>query len=831
MSYYTESLKPRSEKITLITCESVERLKLFVANGSDWDKVVSHFVVGVKDNGTAITSWSFTPETKTLKIIGGADPKTRDISVTYRHFFSNAAINLPYDLDSGTVVEWEPYVSSIGSIGQQLDEENTGIVLESSSNVDFINTDGRFDEIYDTLIWENQSIKFYSWFPTIPITEKIQLFDGVIESKSFSESKVSFKVKDFVFKLKNKVNLGTFTEADGEILPSLLDTPKRRIYGKADYVKMASLDATLDGFALTGDITVALGSATVTGSGTSFLSELSPGDELVGTFNNEEIKLGVQSVESDTALTLGRESEFNLNNLTVVVRPKIPYRGRNRTWHIAGHKLREPSTNITTIAANNAFIVNDVSDFFTGDEITVDGIEAKIRRVSGNYIVTESVISPAPIVGDTITKRPVQEVYFGKRRMIFDRDYSISNVTEAIITLDPLAEFNLFEQRALGVSVVFTNGSRSITTSSTLDFRSILKPRDWIRSGNIAKPEWYEILEVKQQEILIRTPFTYTGATESALIKTVEYVDENSLMTCNCLGKETDGVWMKTASDAVRDLILNDALFPSVNEDRFAKAKSDCDFILSMVIPETLGAEAPLIRDVITNINESVFGSLYGDSTQSIAYSILNATKPELTDIIRDDDILSFSVNSSQKIINKAIINYRPYIDINSEEDTFLTVEHTSDFVDELIGINNTREATLYLYETDKATIMAQRIALFNSLSSANVVIKSKVNLAQVLVNDKIFLSLDRLYKRYAGRDRRKLGTVTGVKRDGYGCEISISDLSNVYNRIPSIAPNTTLDYSLSTEDNKLLWGYIVDDSTETADATSEVGLGSQIIG
>ena len=831
MSYYTESLKPRSEKITLVTAEAVERLKLFTPSGSDWVRTVNHFVVGVKDSGTTITSWSFGPTTKTLTIIGGADPKTRNLSITYRFFFSNAPFNLPYDLNTGAAVEWEPYITSIGSIGQQLDEQNTGIVLESSSNVDFINNDGRFDEIFDTLIWENQSIKFYSWIPTIHISEKIQLFDGVIESKDFSESKVTFRVKDFVFKLKNQVNLGTFTASDGEILPSLLDTPKRRIYGQVNNCRMVSLDATLEGYALTGTLTTTVASATVTGSGTSFLSELSPGDEIVTTFNNEEVKIGIQSIESNTSLTLGDEAELNLVGYTFTNRPKIPYRGRNRSWHIAGHKLRSPSVEITSVDGANVFYVDSVDDFYPGDEITVNGIQARIRRISGLIIVTESSILPRPVSGDLIQKRPIQNLYFGKRSLVFNRDYQISNVTKAIITLEDNAEFNLFEQRSLGVNLTFTNGSRSITTASVADFRSILNPRDWIRSANVSKPDWYEILEVKEQEILIRTAFGGATATEAAIVKNVEYIDENSLMTVNCLGMEVSDLWIKTPSDAVRHLVLNDAGFSSVNETKFAKAKADCDYILSIVIPETLGSESPLIRDVISKINESVFGSLYGDSSQNISYSILNATKPELTDIIRDDDILSFSIQASQKIANKVIVSYRPYVDVNSEEDTFLVETFDSDFVDNLIGIKNTIEKTLYIYETDKAKIIAQRLALFNSLSSASVKLKSKLNLAQVVVNDKVFLSLDRLYKRYGGRDRRKLGTVTGVKRDGYGCEITISDLSNVYNRIPSIAPNTILDYSSSSDDNKLLYGYILNNDTETPDVSSEVGLGANIIG
>lgn len=840
MNYNQAAARPRSEKITLITCDTVERLKLFTLNGADYERSVNYFVVGVKNGSTSLTAgtlplslnqWHFNPLTKMLTINVGSDPKLQDISVKYRLFFSNAAVNLPWDMANGEVVEWEPYVISIGAIGQQLDEENTGIVLETSSSVDLINTDGKFDDIFDTLIWENQQIKFYSWFPEVPISERRQLFDGVIESKSFSESKVTLKVKDFVFRLKDQVRLNTFSTLDGDILASLLDTPKRRIYGQVDHIDTVSLDATLNGYPLTGTISVNFEQTAVTGVGTSFLSELSPEDEIIIVINDEEYKFGVGTIESDTSLTLGDEAVINLSDATVKVLPRVPYRGRNRSWSVAGHKLRSPSTLITDIIGGNVFEVVSALDFFAGDEITVNGIQARIRRITNNYIVTDNVVSPRPLIGNTVQKRPVQAFYFGKRLLTFNRDYQITNSTEAIVVLDPLAEFNLFEARSLGVTVTFTNSDREVSTSSIIDLRSILKTRDWIRSSNLGFPEWYEILEVKEQSLVLRTPFTGPTGPTGALIKNVTYVDENSLMTANCLGMEVSGVWMKTASDAVRHLILNDAGFTQVNETRFSKAKSDCDYILSIAIPESLGAESPKIRDVITNINESVFGSLYGDSSQNISYSILNAQKPELTNIIRDDDILSFTIDTAQKIANKVIVNYRPYIDVISENPTFLVKNFDSDFVDNLIGIRNTIERTLYIYESDKAEIIAQRISLFNSLAGATIKIKAKISLAQTVVNDKLFLSFDRLYKRYAGRDRRKLGTVTGIRIDSYGCEISVSDLSNVYNRIPSIAPNTALDYSAASDDDKLRWGYVLDDDTETADPSSEISLGANIIG
>ncbi|WP_206781268.1 hypothetical protein, partial [Escherichia coli] len=86
----------------------------------------------------------------------------------------------------------------------------------------------------------------------------------------------------------------------------------------------------------------------------------------------------------------------------------------------------------------------------------------------------------------------------------------------------------------------------------------------------------------------------------------------------------------------------------------------------------------------------------------------------------------------------------------------------------------------------------AQRLCFFKSLASSVVTIKSKMNLSNIVVNDKMYLSLDRLFKRYAGNDKRRIGIVSGIKKDGFECEVSLSDLGNIYNRVMSIAPNST---------------------------------------
>lgn len=846
MSYLIESNKLRSEKIILITCESVQRLKLFNVDGSNYSRTVSHFISKVKVGSTLLTqltstalslnSFYFDAKNMKLYVKVGGDPKGYDLSVTYKHFLSSAPIILPNDLLNGEDVEWLPLVQSIGSIGQQLDEESTGTILESSSSVKLINRDGYFDNIFDRLIWENQEIKFYSWFPNLPISEKVQTFEGVIESKDFSEDSITFKVKDFVYRLRNKLDLGLYSELDGSILPSLIGKNKRRIYGQVDNVKTVSLDATLGGYQLTGTLSGTTAALIITGSGTLFLDEVSPTDELFITVSNIVYKFGIESIDSDTQITLSKELEISFSGISGTLKPKLPWRKKNREWLIAGHKLRSPSATITTINNASSFSVGSILDFFDGDEVEINGVPSSIRRISGDNFIMATNIIPLPAVGDFITKRPIKKVFLGSDELVYLRDYTFTNTTESKIMLDELAEFNIAEPHSSNILFTFSHLSNTVTTTYNTDVKTIIQPRDWIRSADITEPEWYEVLDIVQdtstrQLITLRTPFTGTNGNKDILYKNPKVVDENSLVTVSCLGMESGGKWIKSASDAVRHLMLNDAGFSTVNETSFTKAKATCDYILSMVIPESIEGESPMIREVVNKINDSVFGSLYGNNSQSISYSILNSTKPEITTIIRDDDIISFSINCNQTIINKAKINYSPYVDVYSGESALKSITYTSTFVDKYIGIENTKEKTIYLYEDSKALIVAQRICFYNSLSRSIVNLKTKMNFSTTGINDKIYLSLDRLYTRYTGTQRERISIVTGVKNDGYGCEITLTDLGNIYNRIPSIAPTSSSVYTSATSEDKIRWGYILSNSTETPNENDESAIGSGLIG
>ena len=855
MTYAEFAALPASEKIILATIQARTQFKVwqFSFMPYTFHKIVPHFVTDVRVDGVSMVKmdspsdffgstptgqFCYEPKLSKLSIRMPLDvlPRTKNVVVTYKFFFSNTPVILPYNLtQGGEAVEWEARIpeNGIGNLGQQLDDESTGIVLESSSQIQLNNGDRFFDSLFDTLIWENQDIEFFSWSPLIPLSQKIRLFKGLVENKGYDSDKIVFKVKDFVFKLKNQVKLGIFTEADGQIADSILGKPKRRIYGRVKNIKAVGIDSVLDGYQLTGTITIAPDTNIITGTGTEFLKELSTGDELTFILDDGSIeKLNIDEITSDTAATASDETEFSILNKSAKCSPSIPYRFKNRRWHLAGHKLREPSSQVVYPTTSKRYSVNNVEDFFPDDVLTINGLSAEVKRISGNNIILKQSVFPVPTSGDIFVKSPVTRVFFGSKELFIDRDFTLTNTTEAIIELDPEAEFNIARQKTVGVNLTFTSGSRSITTATNLDLRTIIKPRDWIRCGNISTPEWYEVLDVRQQTVTIRNPFTGSTQTTGGRIKVVDLIDDDSLITVDCVGYESvDGAWVKTASDAVKHLIQFDAGFTDIDEESFSQAKLDCNYIMSIVIPESIGAESPQVRDVITKINESVFGSLYGNKSMNLSYAVLTARKPEDMMILREDDILSWEADTEQKIVNKVKVNYRPFIDVFTGEPAFKTIEFGSSFVDEMIGIEDTDEVTLYLYEDDKANIMAHRRAFYRSLSNCKITLKGKLNLSLVAVNDRIVLELDRMFNRFAGQDAKKISIVTGTKKNGTGVELILTDLGNIFNRVPSIAPNTTGTYADSSREDTLRYAFIVDNDVLTPDPSSETDLGSNRIG
>jgi len=761
-----------------------------------------------------------------------SNPNASNIVGYYRLFFASGPFDLPYDLSTGASVPHLPYVKSNSAITKQLDEEQTGVALESSTRITLDNTDGYFDDSFDTLFFENKNIKLYSWSPVIPITEAQLLFSGEIQDKAFSPTVISFNCKDYIYRLREFVSLDLFTASDGAIPDSLVDTPKRRIYGQVDGLKCAPIDNTLDGYTLTGTISSAGFSSTFTGVGTSFLDELSPGDELIIELALETIEATVESIQSDTSLTLSDEVITGFTDVVTIVSPVRPWRKKNRNWHIAGHKLREPTTTIASASQPNRIVLTDGSDLFDNDLIDIDGFDVNIKRITDSQVtLRQNIPTGTPSGGETVTKNPVSKVFLNKKEAFINNDWTVSNTTEAILNLTESAEFNLAPRRILPGSNTFTNGSRDVVANG-VNFLDYVQTRDWVQSDDLNHTDWYEVLAVTEGLITLRVAYAGADNTGSSYRKNPELIGDDSLITVNCIGYESSGEWVKTASDAVKHLLENDANSTNIDTASFTEADANAPYILSVVIPKTIGGTVPTIKAAISEINQSVFGSLVSNLNFDMVYNILTPEKPEDLTALEQWDIVGEPIaRSRNEIVRKVTLKYRPFVDRFTGEDSFKVITQESDFVDNYIGSRQELAITVYLYGTNSAQEIAERYALYNSLSQSVVTVKGKLNLATKNLNEKLWVNLDRIYKRFGGRDRQKIGIINKVTLDGNGTTLEFNDLANIFNRVMSITPDSANDFTSATASEKIKNAYMLDNNLEVPDITSDQELGSNIIG
>ena len=846
MSYQTFADKTASQKITLCHIHASQRVNQWALDsGSTYIKTPEHFVTDVYESNVSLVQasnstlssgeWYYDIVTNVLYVRASddANPNTKTVYLLYRFFYSTIPVDLPYDLSTGEVVPYKGLLKPVSQISQDLDDEQIGVALESSTRINFHNTSGHFDEIYDTVFWENKDVSLWSWSPEILLSEKQKIFSGVIQDRSFSTSSVGFQAKDSMYKLRKPVTMNLFSSSDGNVSDSFLDTPKRLLFGKFKQLECIPVDNVLGGFSLAGTISGAAESTTVTGVGTTFIDECSIGDKITVTLPNADIiEMTIDSIESDASLTISSELEANFAGLVGLNKPEIPFRKKNRTWHIAGHKLRAPSTTIASVEQDNRITIADASDFEAGDRITVDGESAIIKRISGSQFVLRQNLGTTPSVSGVVTKEPVTNCYIGSNEAVITRDFSVTNTTESLIVFEDTAEFNVARQKTINGTFTFTSTSRTVSATGVnlLDF---LKPRDWIRNQSLTHTTWYEVLQVNSEtELDLR--IAYAGTTDagvSAYIKNPNLIEDNTQITVNCVGLEESGVWRKTAADAIKYLVETDAGLV-LDSDSFDESKIIAPEVLSLAIPEKPGGSIPTILKEVTKINKSVFGSLVHDSEFNLVYNVLDTTKPAELNVYKSHDIIgSATITSKNEVVKTVNAKYKPYKDLFSGDDLFTQYSFTNDFAVNSTATEREMDVTIYLYNEVEAQRIAQRYALYNSLSTSIITFRSKLKFFTNSLNDVVWVNFERMYKRFSNRDRQKIGIINKISKSGTDTSIELNDLGNIFNRVPSIAPSTANEFTSASDDEILYNGYVVDDVLETPDTSDETMLNSQIIG
>jgi hypothetical protein len=199
-------------------------------------------------------------------------------------------------------------------------------------------------------------------------------------------------------------------------------------------------------------------------------------------------------------------------------------------------------------------------------------------------------------------------------------------------------------------------------------------------------------------------------------------------------------------------------------------------------------------------------------------------------EVIKDEDIINFSVSSKSDIINSVLVNYKQETDQNTGSIVQSNFILESDFVNEAIKKVEQKTLDLKLYKESEANIIAQRFLFFKSLTQSVVTVRTKLKLSNKSINDVIYLDLDRLYRRYGNSTNKKSGIINMITRDGSNTVVQFNDLANLFSRVSTIADNSAPDFVADSDDVDK-FGYIVDNQMEGPDISSEVGIGNNLIG
>jgi len=823
MSFSDHAAKPISEKITCAWIQPKERI---VANWIDtlapiYSIATSYYVINVLVDSVKLTEASSASLSAGefyydnvnsilhVRLSGDSDPSLSYTVAHYRLFYSDKPIILEYDLSTGRDVEYEGLIKSIGSFKHELDSDDlTGVALSGKGTITLENTAGNFDSIYGKLFWEGAEVRLYAYSD---LGTQI-IYRGTIDTKSYSSKEVKFKVKDVIDKLRDEVPLEVFASSTGT--PDTLDfTPKRRIYGRVSGLQTVSLDQTLETNTLTGTFSGSKDGSTITGISSELLKELSPGDTIEYVQDEEDYSLKVELINSDLEFTVSEEIERDFIGLSFTVTYAIPYRYDNRTRFIASHEIKQPVATILLASQLNRFQVTDITDlvdFVAGDDVVINGTTREIRRISSDVVILNTNLASLPVPTDTITKSAIQSAAFNGTTFSPTRDYTITNTTECYITLDDKAEVNITKPTLFGNNTTFTNLSRDVSGTGF----DILKSRDWIKQSGT--DTYYEILQVESDTSLkLRIAYAGLTDTEVALYKRVEYIDDESIVYVDCLGKKsTTGDWITTGAEVVKDLLIEAGLEDELDTASFTVAASDAPYLISLALPVEIGRKKPTIRDIIDLINISVFGSLYYDSDYSITYKVLTPKKPSISSIVRDDDIKSFSAKSTGKNVVKTVSSKYRFMDYSYQvkESSNMNYQSENDFVANISGIERIEEIDLYLYNSNEVKIITQRYGLLKETPNTVLDIRGNFPFITKSLNELIYFELDRLWNRFGtDTDSNSIGVVSKVSKSGNTADITVTDLSGMYNKSCVIAENTANIYGSSNIRERSTAGYITD--------------------
>jgi hypothetical protein len=837
MTYTEYATSTVSEKISLVILEAAERLMGWTLVSGSTYKLSSFthaVIVSLKESATSLTEGASssslsagqyyhdqTNQVLYLRTTESANPNSVFIALTFRMFFSSPGglVSLPHDMASGFEVEWLPLVQNTSQFGVELDNQNQlGVAIEGSGSIKLVNDKTFWKSRFDKLVFENQRCFIYSWTRDLPASQAKILFKGRVQSKTYALDSISFSLKDALNTLRSPVELPTMDEVVGaRLTQSLQKARQRTLYGYVYGHRPTPIDAVLQGYPLEGTVAVTNGSTTVTGTNSEFLRQLSPDDELYFVSPVGTRSYTVESISSDTSLVLS-ESYSGLTDTGVgyYIKPRLPKRYINRRFLIAGHALREPTPTISERMNSTSRIrVTSAEDLEVGDDIIVGSESSTIERVYGDTIVLTTALLTPPEAGTEVRRPSVTQVKLGERLLEDTRDYTY-NPDTAILTLDELAEFNVAPTVSLSGVITITNSSRNVTGTST-QFTTQLEPGHWIKAEG--QFSYFEVLSVTDDSnLVLRTPATYTATNFIRAKRPEYYLEGTTVLSCDVLGKTSDGTtsgtFLKTVPQIIRDLLITSGIEESIDSDSFDDAIAAAPQRVGYVIPKTYESKnAPKLKDVIGELNKSVFGSLVQNSDFNLSMRVLRPKRETGIQVFTESEILRFSVRSiSDKIAKTVRLRYaQSEYDPISKDAIFSERLATNKYAEFLsLSTNEFLVETCLVSEKD-ARIAANRWAFLMGVATHVVSFDTKLQGNLVGVTDRIEIQHEHLFERVGSPQNKKIAAVQSAKKSYSDCRIEIDDLGNAFSRCGIITANDYLNYSDCSDDERFYGSFITD--------------------
>lgn len=822
-----------TNKVTLAVIEASKRLQGWVVHSGSVYKLENfeHSVITeIADSGTALTVATSIAgvtagkyyldrdaETLYLRTSDSANPNGKFISCVFKNFFSDSGAKLPYDLSTGFSVLWEPLISNTSFFGQQIDNQNQlGVALEGSGSIEFINDLSYWRDKFDKWFWENKNVAVYIWSNQLAVSSAKLIYKGKVKSKAFSTKKVQFQLKDLINELRAQFELSNIEDYSGAlVLDSNQGTKQRLVYGRVFGMVPSPIDQVNEGYPLAGTVSLSSMGTTITGSGTAFLTYFTPGDSIriVGVDDDLEIA----TVTSNTSLTL-TEAYDGITISGATARIIFAENNRNmvnREFLVAGHALKEPTTTVTGVLSNLKIIVADASDFEIGDSILLNSAYYTIGNISGTTIITvTTAIDSPPANGDTVTGVSIKNVYIDDQLLLAGRDYTLDAAT-AVLTLATSAEANVAPITPIFGSLVFANGSRNVSGTSS-EFLAEVQPGDWI--GSDASPGYFQVLSIESNTSLtLRTASTFSATSGGYIRRPRNYTQGESTLTCDALGKTENGVktgaFIKTAPGIVEDILKIAGLTAQINTSDFTTQKTIIKENVGLVIPsEVSNKKTPKYREIINKINQSVFGTLKQDASFLFTYEAL---EPDRTVSLTVDeaDILSWKVQSkSDRLVKSVQVGYEsrefsPFI----KEKTQLVVTQSTDVGQYLVKTEEIFEVDSILNNQAEAETLAQRYAFFKEASTSTITFLTKMRAIDNEVNDKVKFSHPQIFERIGSNGQTKISAIQSIDKKSNEVELEIEDLGNIFSRSSAITANSALDFDDAGDFERVLNGYITD--------------------